>query len=470
MMVVEDEDEDENEQLPNFRTSPSLPFDFRPLFWHPCPKGFSQPEHTMIIERDHIGIFGKMNAGKSSIMNLLTQQATSIVDPTPGTTSDTKVALQEIHGLGPVKLFDTAGFDEESELGRKKRDKVLDDLKACDLVLLVIDPATRTFEAEAAILDRAREQDKPLLVLYNLFTPAAADYVETVKTALPLLRFHHKHLLVAADPACRQPLLEFILTHYTPRRVQTELLPFAARDAFFVLNMPMDEQAPAGRLLRPQEMAHEYLVRHWAWPVSYRMDLERARGGDAGEQHRFEEFLKSLGRSPRAIITDSRAMDVMHRMTPPEIPLTTFSIMMINYTSQGRLEAFVRGAAALDHLQDGDRILIAEACNHSRIAEDIGTVQIPALIHRRWPGVVIEHNFGREFQDNRALQSYRLVIHCGGCMITPQKLQARIRDLDAIGVPYTNYGIFLSYAQGREALRRVLRPWGLDLTSRHRSG
>ena len=201
----------------NFRTLelPSLPFDFHALFWHPCPKGFSQPEHTMIIERDHIGIFGKMNAGKSSIMNLLTQQTTSIVDPTPGTTSDTKVALQEIHGLGPVKLFDTAGFDEESELGRKKRDKVLDDLKACDLVLLVIDPATRTFEAEAAILDRAREQDKPLLVLYNLFTPAAADYVETVKTALPLLRFHHKHLL-GRRPACRQPLLEFILT--TTRR------------------------------------------------------------------------------------------------------------------------------------------------------------------------------------------------------------------------------------------------------------
>ena len=128
----------------------------------------------MIIERDHIGIFGKMNAGKSSIMNLLTQQTTSIVDPTPGTTADTKVALQEIHGLGPVKLFDTAGLDEETELGRKKRDKVLDDLKACDLVLLVIDPSTRTFAAEATILDRARELDKPLLVLYNLFSPDAA--------------------------------------------------------------------------------------------------------------------------------------------------------------------------------------------------------------------------------------------------------------------------------------------------------
>lgn len=417
----------------------------------------------MIIERDHIGIFGKMNAGKSSIMNLLTQQTTSIVDPTPGTTADTKVALQEIHGLGPVKLFDTAGLDEETELGRKKRDKVLDDLKACDLVLLVIDPSTRTFAAEATILDRARELDKPLLVLYNLFSPDAADEIGACETALPLLKFHRQYRLSAADPACRQPLLSFILAHYTPRRVQTELLPFAERDAFFVLNIPMDEQTPSGRLLRPQEMAHEYLVRHWAWPVSYRMDLARARGGDEGERRRFETFLAGLGRRPRAIITDSQAMDLMHRWTPGDIPLTTFSIMMIHYASQGRLEAFVRGIGALDRLRDGDRILIAEACNHSRIAEDIGTVQIPALIRRRWPGVVVEHNFGREFQENRALQAYRLVIHCGGCMITPQKLQARIRDLDTIGVPYTNYGLFLAYAQGREALRQVLRPWGLDL-------
>jgi [FeFe] hydrogenase H-cluster maturation GTPase HydF len=417
----------------------------------------------MIVERDHIGIFGKMNAGKSSIMNLLTQQTTSIVDPTPGTTADTKVALQEIHGLGPVKLFDTAGLDEATELGRKKRDKVLDDLKACDLVLLVIDPSTRTFAAEATVLDRARELDKPLLALFNLFTPSAANDVGTVEAALPLLKFHPRHLLSAADPACRQPLLTFILAHYTPRRVTTELLPFAERDAFFVLNIPMDEQTPSGRLLRPQEMAHEYLVRHWAWPVSYRMDLARARSGDEVERRRFETFLAGLGRRPRAIITDSQAMDLMHRWTPDDIPLTTFSIMMINYVSQGRLASFVRGIGALDRLQDGDRVLIAEACNHSRVAEDIGTVQIPAIIRRRWPGVTVEHNFGREFQENALLQAYKLVIHCGGCMITPQKLQARIRDLDTIGVPYTNYGLFLAYAQGRAALRQVLRPWGLDL-------
>jgi len=136
--------------------------------------------------------------------------------------------------------------------------------------------------------------------------------------------------------------------------------------------------------------------------------------------------------------------------------------MMINYVSRGRLAAFVEGIKALDRLATGDKVLIAEACNHSRIAEDIGTVQIPKFIAQRWPGVIVEHNFGREFQENDRLQSYKLVIHCGGCMISAQKLLARIRDLDSIGVPYTNYGVFLAYAQGRAALRQVLRPWRID--------
>ena len=231
----------------------------------------------------------------------------------------------------------------------------------------------------------------------------------------------------------------------------------------------MDDETPPGRYLRPQAMAEEHITRRWAYPVSYRMDLGKARSGDAGERRRFEAFLSSLNRRPKAIITDSQAMDLMHTWTPNDMMLTTFSIMMINCISRGRLAAFAEGIRALDRLETGDKVLIAEACNHSRIAEDIGTVQIPKFIERHWPGVVVEHNFGREFQENDRLQSYKLVIHCGGCMISAQKLLARIRDLDSIGVPYTNYGIFLSYAQGREALRRVLRPgastWELTVLS-----
>lgn len=416
----------------------------------------------MLIERDHIGIFGKMNSGKSSVMNLLTQQETSIVDATPGTTADTKVALQEIHGMGPVKLFDTAGLDETSGLGEKKRAKVLADLKECDLVLLVIDPETEEFATEKEVLATARELDKQIVVIYNLFTPAGKERIAFVERSIPLLRFHKKIDLAAIDAGCRQSLLDFILANFVSKNVKMELLPFLERDEFYVLNIPMDAETPPGRYLRPQAMAEEYITRHWAWPVSYRMDLGKARDGDAGERKRFDTFLAGFGRRPRAIITDSQAMDLMHTWTPDDVMLTTFSIMMINYVSRGRLVAFVKGIEALDDLKPGDKILIAEACNHSRIAEDIGTVQIPDFIKRHWPGVVVEHNFGREFQENEQLQSYKLVIHCGGCMITAQKLLARIRDLDTIGVPYTNYGVFLSYIQGSRALRKVLLPWGID--------
>jgi [FeFe] hydrogenase H-cluster maturation GTPase HydF len=417
----------------------------------------------VLVERDHIGIFGKMNCGKSSIMNLLTQQQTSIVDPTPGTTADTKIALQEIHGLGPVKLFDTAGLDEAGELGSKKRAKGLSDLKECDLVLLVIDPDTQSFATERDVLAQARELDKQILVIYNLFRPSSAQRIPLVEESVPLLRFHQKISLAAIDPGCRRPLLNFILAHFVSKNCRMELLPFVERDEFYILNIPMDDETPPGRYLRPQAMAEEYITRRWAYPVSYRMDLGQARRGDAAERQRFEAFLGSLSRRPKAIITDSQAMDLMHTWTPDDVMLTTFSIMMIHYVSRGRLARFAEGIKALDGLRAGDKVLIAEACNHSRIAEDIGTVQIPRFIEKHWPGVVVEHNFGREFQENDRLQSYQLVIHCGGCMISAQKLLARIQDLDSIGVPYTNYGIFLAYAQGRAALRRVLRPFGLTI-------
>jgi [FeFe] hydrogenase H-cluster maturation GTPase HydF len=432
----------------------------------------------VLVERDHIGIFGKMNSGKSSIMNMLTQQETSIVDPTPGTTADTKITLQEIHGLGPVKLFDTAGLDEISDLGAKKRAKVLADLKECDLVLLVIDPDTTRFETEREILEKARALDKQVLIIHNLFQPAGAQRIPLVEAGVPLLRFHRKISLVAVDAGYRQALLDFILGNFVSKNGKMELLPFVARDEFYVLNIPMDVETPPGRYLRPQAMAEEYITRNWAYPVSYRMDLGKARSGDPGERQRFETFLGHLGRRPKAIITDSQAMDLMHAWTPADILLTTFSIMMINYGSRGRLAAFAEGIRALDGLKAGDKVLIAEACNHSRIAEDIGTVQIPNVIRRRWPGVAIEHSFGRQFpevgwavptasveQEMNGGHSppYQLVIHCGGCMISPQKLLARLRDLDAIGVPYTNYGIFLAYMQGPQALRRVLAPWGIDL-------
>jgi len=417
---------------------------------------------TVPVERNNIGIFGKINAGKSSVMNLITQQESSIVDSSPGTTSDTKISLYEMHGIGPVRLFDTAGINEGSELGEKKRKKVLNDLKESDLILIVIDPSSSDLSHEKEIVREARDLDKQILIIYNLFNEKDRDLIPLVEENIPHLKFHQKISLKANDEKFRKPLIDFILKNFEQENSPVELLPFIERDNYYILVIPMDEETPEGRYLRPQAMTEEYITRNWAYPVSFRLDLASARGNNPGrEKERFLALVKGLSKKPRCIITDSQAMDIMSRWCPEDIDLTTFSIVMINYMSGGRLSDFVRGISALDTLKKGDSILISEACNHSRIGEDIGTVQIPEIMGKKYPGVKIEHNFGREFQDNRSLEKYSLIIHCGGCMISRQKMTARIRDLDNLGIPYTNYGIFLSAVNGKEALEKVLKPWGL---------
>lgn len=418
---------------------------------------------AVLVERDNIGIFGKMNSGKSSIMNLLTQQETSIVDSRPGTTADTKIALQEIHGIGPVKIFDTAGADESEILGEKKRRKIFSDLKECDLVLVVFDPSTNDFDVESGIIEKARESDKQILIVYNLFNDEDKEKIEKIEEGLNLLKFYKKIVLCAVDVNDRQPLLDFILDNYESKNHKLELLPFLEKDEYYILIIPMDEETPPGRYLRPQAMVEEYITRHWAYPVSFRLDLGKARKGDITEKIRFEDFLGNLSKRPKAIITDSQAMDIMNEWCPEDIMLTTFSITMISYISKGRLNEFAEGIKAVDDLKAGDKVLIVEACNHSRIGEDIGTVQIPNFFKKEYPNVILEHNFGREFQENEGLSGYKLIIHCGGCMISSQKLLARIRDLEAVSVPFTNYGVFLSHMQGKGALRKVLMPWGIRL-------
>lgn len=415
-----------------------------------------------MIERDNIGIFGRVNSGKSSLMNLLTQQECSIVDSKPGTTADTKITLCEIHGTGPVKLFDTAGMDEQGELGNKKRRKALNDLKECDLILLIIDPSTNNFETENYIISEAREHNKQLLIVYNIFKDNLD--IKLIESKLRYSQFYKKIQLKAINIDDRQRLLNFILDNFESKNFKLNLLPFVKRDEYYLLNIPMDAETPPGRYLRPQAMAEEYITRNFAFPISYRMDLSVARSKNFEiEKKRYLEVLAGLKiKKIKCIITDSQAMDVIDKWTPKEYELTTFSIMMINYLSKGKLKLFVEGIRAIEDLKAKDKVLIVEACNHSRIEEDIGTVQIPNFIKKNYPGVIIEHNFGREFKDNEKLSKYKLIIHCGGCMIDSQKLKARLNDLEALGIPVTNYGLFLSYMQGEETLRRVLKPWRID--------
>jgi small GTP-binding protein len=212
-----------------------------------------------MTERDIIGIFGKMNSGKSSLMNLLTQQETSIVDTTPGTTADTKITLMELHGLGPVKLMDTAGYDESDRLGDKKRKKVTNALKECDLALLVIDPSTTEFDTEKIILEEALALEKQVLLIWNLFRKEDSERIMEVIRVVPEFRKLKSIVLSATDSTFRQYLLHFILDQYIPRNFAIELLPFVEKDRFYILNIPMDEETPPGRYLRPQAMAEEYI-------------------------------------------------------------------------------------------------------------------------------------------------------------------------------------------------------------------
>ncbi|HQG13272.1 MAG TPA: 50S ribosome-binding GTPase, partial [bacterium] len=321
----------------------------------------------MIVDRDHIGFFGKMNSGKSTLMNLITQQCTSIVDDTPGTTADTKFSACEIHGLGPVKLYDTAGIDERAALGEKKRAKVFSDLKECDLVVLVVNPATQDFSPENELLEFARDHDKQVIIFYNLFSEGDRASVRTAAAGMPLSMFYKNIAIDAKDDASRIPVIDFIRENFESKNFKVDLLPNVVRDGFYILNIPMDVETPGGRYLRPQAMCEEFITRNWAFPVSYRMDLASARSHDpevvAAERGRFDKLIAGLGKKPELVITDSQAMDVAGKWVPKDILITTFSIVMINYMSRGRLKAFVNGALSIGKLKSGDKILIVEACN-----------------------------------------------------------------------------------------------------------
>lgn len=431
------------------------------------------------IERKLIGIFGRINAGKSTAMNLLTQQDTSLVDAQPGTTADIKSALMEIHAIGPCQVLDTAGLDEQSQLGDKKRRKTLDALEEVDLAVLVIDPVQALESEELAVEDSvvalAHRLGKPLCVVFNRHHDDQARLVPTGATIEQARRFC---LSVLPDKAAT-PVLDVDLSDREQSRGfatfladaagrtadQTPLLPMVTRHGVVVLHIPMDEETPSGRLLRPQEMAMEALLRAGVPVGMYRVDLGLARSGNealvAQQKRGFLDFLGSFDASGgvQLVITDSQAIDIMDPWVPADIPLTTFSIMMVNQTACGDMSVFVEGTRALDRLQAGDKVLIAEACNHDRIAEDIGTVQLPRKLESVVPGLRFDHAFGREFPDPEELRQYAVAIHCGGCMIRPQKLSARVMRLHEAGIPVTNYGLALSWYEGKATLGRVLAPW-----------
>lgn len=412
-----------------------------------------------------IAFTGRINVGKSSLLNLLSgQKDFAIVDVQPGTTADTVVARMEIHGLGPVRVLDTAGIDEYSKLGEKKRKKTNEAIEEADLTFIVIDLLNnfkdQDFAVEKEVIKRALKYNNQVLVVYNIFSKK-----KSLKKIQEFEKLANKKLNIKLPSIClnalnmkeQKRLVDFITLYFKKETREIDLIPLEGKKGYVLLNIPMDEETPILRLLRPQDMAMERLLRKYLIPVLFRMDLKKARAGEIIEKKRFLSLVKHLKNSSeglKLIITDSQAMDILDQWAPQSTPLTTFSVMMANYMSYGNLALFVKGLEVFSFLKNGDKILIMESCNHNRKCDDIGTKQIPRLIKEKLKlKLKIEFSFGRVMPDN--LSQYKLAIHCGGCMAERQKYGRRILKLKEAGVPVTNYGLFLSWIYNPKAIKRV---------------
>jgi len=425
---------------------------------------------TQRKERSIISIVGRTNVGKSSMLNLLSgQKDYAIVDKTPGTTADTVTALMEIHGMGPFKVLDTAGVDEYTELGDKKRKKTHEAIEEADLSIVVLNIQQKDVTLEKQIVERIQKHGKQGLIIYNRFDKSIdSKQADKLKSEIDasLGKPFPSLVIDADDKANQQKLTVFIRKYFKKETRDIDLLPVKGR-GYVMLIIPMDEETPTLRLLRPQNMAVERLLRNYAMPVLYRMDLMKARNADKDEQKRFLDVISDLSDTKeglKLVLTDSQAFDIVSNWTPEELPLTSFSIMMTNYMSGGNLKEFVDAVRTIDNLKDGDKILVVEACNHDRQCDDIATVQIPKRFQAKTgKKLSFDFNFGRPFPDD--LSPYKLIVHCGGCMIDRQKYQRRIRLANDASVPITNYGILLSYLQGEEVLGRAVEPFIKEYSS-----
>lgn len=385
---------------------------------------------TPSAQRTHIGFFGCRNAGKSSLVNAVTGQALAIVSDVRGTTTDPVRKAMELLPLGPVVVIDTPGFDDEGELGGLRVRRTVDALNESDIAVLVVDGELGLQPADERLLALIRDRALPHLIAWNKADLPGA--MPPAEGALPV------SALTGANVAGFKEALARAVPDREARRLVGDLV---APGDVAVLVCPMDESAPKGRIILPQQQTIRDLLDAGATAlVTRETELSAA--------------LSRLAAPPAIVITDSQAFRLVDAAVPREIPLTSFSILMARY--KGFLGAAVAGVGAIDGLRDGDRVLMAEGCTHHRQCNDIGTVKIPGWL-RKYTGrdIAIETCTGREFPED--LTPYRLVIHCGGCMLTETVVRYRMKLALGQGVPFTNYGTVIARMTG--ALARSLEPF-----------
>ena len=396
---------------------------------------------TPASERVHISFFGKRNAGKSSVINAVTGQDLSIVSSVMGTTTDPVYKTMELLPLGPVMIIDTPGIDDEGELGALRVRKSYQVLNKTDIAILVIDSTIGKTEEELVLIHRFHKKKIPYLVVYNKIDLLSNEEVKDlamsvrpgevlVSTSENMNIYELKEKIASLKPED---------THKYPL-IQDLIEPLD----LVILVVPIDKAAPKGRLILPQQQTIRDILERGALSLVVR---------DTELKDTLEHF-RAQGIRPRLVVTDSQAFARVSRDTPEDITLTSFSILFARY--KGELETQLKGVSSLSSLEDGDRILISEGCTHHRQCGDIGTSKIPDWI-RNYTGKkpVFEFTSGTEFPED--VSSYKMVVHCGGCMLNEKEMKYRIACCQDQGVPITNYGILIAQVTG--ILKRSLGPF-----------
>lgn len=398
-------------------------------------------QETPRANRLHIAIFGRRNAGKSSLINAITGQDIALVSEKAGTTTDPVYKAMEILPLGPCVLIDTAGIDDEGELGVLRIKKTREVLDKTDLAILVIDPSQGISAFELDLVNEFNKRNIPFLPVVNKIDQANPPVAEIEK------QINEKvHKVSAATGEGINELKEMIASkapqdYQEPAIIGDILNP----GDMCILVTPIDSAAPKGRLILPQVQTIRDILDHNAQALVVK-ETELAKA------------LESLKNPPRIVVTDSQAFKEVAAIVDDSVPLTSFSILYARY--KGDLKILLKGIERLKELKPGDKVLIAEACTHHRQQDDIGTVKIPRLLEKIIGGKPdLSWSSGTGYPEN--LSSFKLVIHCGACMLNRRQMLSRINKALEAGVPITNYGLFLAYASG--ILERVLKPFRHEL-------
>jgi [FeFe] hydrogenase H-cluster maturation GTPase HydF len=395
--------------------------------------------------RIHIAIFGKRNAGKSSIINVITGQEAAIVSDVKGTTTDPVYKPIEILPIGPCVFIDTAGTDDTGDLGKLRIKKTLEVLDKADIALLIVDASIGFDGEDVMITKKIRDKKIPLLIVFNKID--SISYSDLFKTKIKRIESEFKCKVVNVSALkntgidkLRDEIIKIVPDNEDKFKIVGDLIN---PGDFVILVIPIDKAAPKGRLILPQQQTIRDILESDAIAV-------------VTKEYELKETLDNLTKTPKIVITDSQVFLKVTADTPKDILMTSFSIIFARF--KGDLVEFIKGVKCIEKLKDGDKVLIAEGCTHHRQSDDIGTIKIPRWIRQR-TGKKIDFEFSSGVSFTDKINKYALIVHCGGCMMNRAAMLSRIESAKLYNVPIVNYGVLIAYVQG--ILGRALEPFPL---------